>query len=336
MENSRLFRTAALLLIVASASYLVTQVWQLFAFLFDLLLVVFLAWIIASNIQRLVQWLHIRTGVRFGLAVAVAYVAVLSPVVAFFTLFIPIAVGQAVQLSASLPELAEDAPRLLERAQSIATDLGFDVDLSGIYEAEFVSQAGRLVGEWLLTNSFSIAQTTVGALFQMFIIATLSVYIVLEGERLSNVFLRVVPRQMHDEVRFVYATMDRIFEQWLRGILIIGGIFALTTFTVMSVAGLPYAVVFSLAAGLLVIIPFIGDFIAIGLPVTAALLDGSILKAAAVGGVLVGIDVLVLNLFVSPRVLGQAVRGYPRCSSSSVSCWARNWPDLGGLCSASR
>ena len=95
---------------------MVTQVWQLFTFLFDLLLVVFLAWIIASNIRRLVQWLHIRTGVRFGLAVLTAYVAVLSPVVVFFTLFIPIAVGQAVQLSVSLPELAENAPRLLELA----------------------------------------------------------------------------------------------------------------------------------------------------------------------------------------------------------------------------
>ena len=239
---------------------------------------------------------------------AAAYLAVLSPVVVFFTLLIPIAVGQAVRLSASLPELAEDAPRLLDRVQSIATSFGFDVDLSGIYETEFVSQAGRIVGEWLLANSFSIAQTTVGTLFQAFIIATLSVYIVLEGERLSTVILRVVPQQMHDEVRFVYATMDRIFEQWLRGVVIIGGIFAATTFVVMSIAGLPYAVVFSLAAGVLVIIPFIGDFIAIGLPVTAALLDGSFLEAAIVGGVLVGIDVLVLNLFVSPRVLGQAVR----------------------------
>ena len=308
MENNGLFRAAAVALVLAASVYFVAVMLQLAGFMFDLLIVVFLAWIISSNSRRLSLWLQRMTHVPFGVSVALAYVIILLPVIVLLALFVPLAVGQAANLARVVQDLSAEAPAIFETVQTIAERFGVEADLRGLYETRLLAQAGAAIGDWLSTNAFNIARTTAGTLFQLFLVFSLSVYMVLEGNRLGTVFLRIAPHTWHDEIEFIYGTMDRVFSQWLRGVVIIGTIFATMTFVVMLIAGLPYAVAFSLIAGLLVLVPFIGDFIAIGLPVAAALSEGEVGTALVVGGILVALDVLVINMFISPRVLGNAVR----------------------------
>ncbi|MDA1096598.1 MAG: AI-2E family transporter, partial [Chloroflexi bacterium] len=230
MERSILFRTAAVFVVLAAGVYLAAVMLRLAGFMFDLLIVVFLAWIISSNGRRLSIWLQRVTHVPFGVSVALAYVIILVPVIVMLALFVPLAVGQVANLARVVQDLSAEAPAVFESVQTIAERFGVEADLRGLYETRLLAQAGTAIGNWLSTNAFNIARTTAGTMFQLFLVFSLSVYMVLEANRLGAVFLRIMPRGWHDEIEFVYGTMDRVFSQWLRGVVIIGSIFATMTF----------------------------------------------------------------------------------------------------------
>lgn len=308
MERSPLVRAAIVLVAIAAALYLMSFLWRVAGFLFDLLIMAFIAWIIASNVRRLAKRVQRVTHLSFGPAVGIAYLIVLLPIIFLLALVVPLAVGQAVTLSRKLPELASGSPEFLSQIQGIANRLGIQVDLASVYPKDALTNAAGSIGTWISAHAVDIAQRTLATLFQVVLLLILSVYMVLEGNRLASVFFRLLPRNWHDEAVYIYDSMDSIFESWLRGVLIVGGIFASAVFIVMMIARIPYAVPVAVIAGLLVVIPFIGDFIAIGLPVAIAITEGSFGKAALVGGVLLVMDILVINMFVSPRVIGGAVR----------------------------
>ena len=308
MKSHGLFRTALIVITTAALVYLASVLWHIAGLLFDLLLAMFLAWIIATNILNLIEAIQARTRLRFSLAAALAYLIVLTPILLFVIVIVPLAIGQAAQLSRALPGLLEDVPRLLSSLQGLADGLGIDVDLATVYPQDFVTQATTAIGDWLRGNAFDLAQRTMGAFFQVLVIVSLSVFIVFEEGILGETFSRILPRGWLEDAGFVYRTMASVFRTWLRNVLIIGSIFGIVTFALMTILGLPYAVTISALGGFLVIIPFLGDFIAIGLPIFVALSLGAFDKAIIVGAALAAIDFIVINMFISPRLMAHSFR----------------------------
>ncbi len=307
MGQSVLFRAAAVIVFIVGLIYLLSVVLSIVGFLSELILTVFFAWIVAANIHRLALWVKRFVPGGLGSAVAVAYLVVLVPTIVFLAFIVPVTVGQVIQLAGSLPAMVENAPRFLEGIQSVATRLGIQVDLASAYPQDSLTDAMNGLNTWMSDNALAIAGGTLGLVLRVVLILILSVYFVADGTRLGGTLRRLLPDSWHDEADFIYSAMNTIFQGWLRGVVVVSAVFAIFTLAIMLVLGIPYAVPIALMCGLILILPLIGDPIAIFLPAVAALQTGNYGAAAIIVVALFLIDSFLIRNYLYPRVMGSAV-----------------------------
>ena len=101
--------------------------------------------------------------------------------------------------------------------------------------------------------------------------------------------------------------IDETFRSYLRGMVLISLIYGVGTASVMFATGLPAALPVALISSLLLAVPFVGDWLALALPLLIAALSGDFVKLLTVLLVLLFIQQVMLNI-LSPRILGSAVR----------------------------
>jgi predicted PurR-regulated permease PerM len=148
-----------------------------------------------------------------------------------------------------------------------------------------------------------------GVLANLFFILLLSFYITIDGARLRGAVLNRVPTFFIDEISFFSKSVDRTFGGFLRGQLIQAGLVSIITTLAMSILGLQFALTAGLFAGLFMLIPMVGPFLALIPPALATVVQAPNLAFGLV---------LVLFIFqfgltnvVMPRFLGQALGLHP-------------------------
>lgn len=288
--------------------YLVLSLWSLLQTARDIIIVIFIGWLIAAVVRRFSWWVHERTDASFKLVSVGTYLVIVIVFIAGAITLLPIAISQAVSLAKQLPALFAEAPPFIENLQALADDLGIEVNLAETYQQGFRSQIGNVLSSWMGTNALGLAQRTATGLLNIVFVLALSIYFILDWDRLRSAVKRLTPDSWHEGIVNLYDQFESIFLRWLVGIVTIATLFGTTTFIVMTIFDLPYSLPVSIAAGFFVILPYVGDFIAILLPTLLAALDKSVATAVAVGVTLAVFDFLIINLIISPRLMGSAVR----------------------------
>jgi len=131
----------------------------------------------------------------------------------------------------------------------------------------------------------------------------------LDGEKISRLFVGLMPVRYREEVASGLENVDRTFGGFVRGQLIQTAFYGFGTWVVMQLDGLPYSLVIGIFAGLAMIIPFIGPYLAMGPPIILAV----ILSPGSVWWVFILLFLLqfvVVNL-IAPRILSQSVGIHP-------------------------
>ena len=82
MVESNWFRFSLVVIAFAAAIYLIRSVWELAGVAFDVILVIFLAWILAAAMRRLVILVRKLAPRPPWMAVPIAYLIVLLPIIA--------------------------------------------------------------------------------------------------------------------------------------------------------------------------------------------------------------------------------------------------------------
>ena len=77
-----------------------------FSVLFDVLILIFLAWILSAAVRRLANFVEVYIPQPTWAAVPIAYLIILLPVVALIGLLVPLTISQTVTLSEDLPDFA--------------------------------------------------------------------------------------------------------------------------------------------------------------------------------------------------------------------------------------
>jgi predicted PurR-regulated permease PerM len=154
--------------------------------------------------------------------------------------------------------------------------------------------------------------TSVNALWSL--ITVVSVHFFLsQWPNMRTGLIALAPPSYHPELHELYRRIRQVWMAYLRGqivlMLIVGVVFTVA----WTVIGIPGALVLGVIAGLLTLIPDVGPFLAAGLAVAVALLEGSSwipLSNFWVAGITV-LAYLVLiglkNFFLRPIVMGRSV-----------------------------
>jgi predicted PurR-regulated permease PerM len=137
----------------------------------------------------------------------------------------------------------------------------------------------------------------------------LSFYFALDGRRFAGIIVEALPLRFRDDGHYFFDSVNRAFAGFLRGQLVLAAVYAIGTGAIMRIVELPYGLLTSVLAGVLMLIPFLGPFLALAVPLTIAALS----RADAMAIVFlasVGLQQIVFNI-IAPRVMSQSVGLHP-------------------------
>ncbi len=306
-ERSLWFRAAVILIAIAAGVYLVQSVSRLWGFMGDLIMIIFFGWLVGSVLIHFVNGLMNVPYMRRPIAIVLIYLALVTVVADLAFLVLPAAVNQLLDLVDEVPGYVDRVPEWLASVEIFAARFGIEIDLVSRYQITSADDIVANVTTFVADNAVTIAQTVVSAVFAIGLVIVLSFYVVLDGGRRLNEALKVLPPNAEREVRLVLRTFDDIFQGYIRGMLLVSLIYGVGTATVMMATGLPAALPSAIIASMLLAVPFIGDWLALALPLIVAALAGDLVTFLIVLSTLLFIQQVMLNL-LTPRILGAAVR----------------------------
>lgn len=301
-------RLAIAIITLAAGVYLIQGISGLFSVLFDVLILIFLAWILSAAVRRLADFVEVYVPRPTWAAVPLAYLIILLPVIALIGLLVPVTVSQTVSLSRDLPDFAVRLSGFMSAVNEFFDSLrtaGGGVTETATEDPLLAVSA--TVSSWVQDNALGIVGSTTNIAIQTIFCIALSFYMTIEREQLRGLFYRLLPVEFHERASVVLAHLDRTFFSYLKGISIVVVLYSAAITTTMLAAGLPFALPIGITAGLIQLVPIIGEVAAIGIPITIALLTGSVSTAVIVAVALISWS-LFMNNFVLPRVYGKAVR----------------------------
>lgn len=255
-----------------------------------------LSLILAAVLAPLVSWLE-RHRFSRGLASLVAIALVVLVVLALLGLVVPPMVIQGIEFVNALPSLIDEGQRILERYPDLVQSL------EGV--ADKVRRDPGMIFSGFLRFGLSAATT----IFAGVLLLTLTLYFLTDEKRIRAGVLRLIPdryRSRFDETLTGVATVVRAF---FAGQAIISSLFAVFTFILLTIFGVPYAVILAALAFFLDAIPNIGSLVATVLPTLLALTQ-SVKTAIIVFAIILVYNQIEANL-LSPRILGDKLKVPP-------------------------
>lgn len=268
-----------------------------------------------------VRWL-VRRGVRRVLAIIAVYVVSFVLFVEFLNLTLTPLVNEFVRFIQDFPALAEQLQTQLERFGEVYARLQLPVAVREWIDA-FIANlvAGGGGGAPDVNLSFLLPIVTgaggiIGTIFGFLLLPVWVFYLLKDRVALTDTFDKALPAAWRFDVWAIVRMVERVFGQWVRGQLILGitvGVFTFIGLTILSATIDPvfgrYAVLLSITAGILELVPIIGPIIAAVPAVLLAVTAG--VEAVVAALVLYTLVQQVENNLLVPKIQGDAVELHP-------------------------
>jgi predicted PurR-regulated permease PerM len=309
MQNNRWLQTLIVLLVIIAATWLAAQAWGIISQFSNILLLFFLSWLLSFILRPIARWLTSR-GLPYGASVAIVYLALALVITLGGFLLVPLITQQIEQLINSSDDWARDLQNLAQDLQNLLIGLGIPAsDLQQIISDLLGQVQGALLA--ILQNTLPVLQSIATLVLQVIFLVLVSFYFMKDGDRLAAGLLRMMPPRWQDEVRLAALSVERSFGGFLRGQVVFALLYGIVTAVIMMIPPfqLDYVVIASIAAGICMIIPLIGGFIAYIPPVLVALITPDkpwwLLLA-----VLFVIQSIMINV-LGPRIMSSAIGLHP-------------------------
>ena len=274
-----------------------------------------------------VRWL-VRRGVRRSIAIAIVYVIALLLFIEFLSLTLTPLVDEIVRFVRDFPQLAEQLQAQLERLSEFYARLQIPDAVREWIDA-FVASLTEGGGEapafdWtLLIPVVSGAGSLLGALFGYVILPVWVFYLLKDRVALTTAFDSSLPTRWRFDVWAIIRLVQRVFGQWVRGQLLLGvavGVFTFIGLMILNATIDPvfgrYAILLSITAGILELVPIIGPIIAAVPAVLLAMTAG--VEAVIAALVLYTLVQQIENNFLVPKIQGDAVELHPAIVVSAI------------------
>ncbi|HEU5441066.1 MAG TPA: AI-2E family transporter [Ktedonobacterales bacterium] len=286
-------------LIIASAA-----VWGAAHFVRVLLILVvaaLLAYALMPAVAYLTRW------VPRWVAILVVYLAFVSAIGALGYLTVTAVVDQIGALSRHLTALIAPAHQgtspLVQKLEQLGIPAA-QIDAAG---AQLLAQT-QVVAAGLVP----LLEGVFNGVLDAVLVTVLSIYLLVDGERLIRWLRTSAPIKHRPRVTFVFITLQSVVGGYIRGQLILCTLIGVLVGVGMELLGVPYAVLLGVMAFLLEFIPIIGVLISGAACVLLALTQGW-LTALLVLAYFVFVHIIEGDV-VGPRVVGKAVGVHPAVS----------------------
>lgn len=308
-ESERRWLHAALVLgTLVLGLLLIAQIAVILSFFSDILLILLLAWLLAFMLSPLVGVLDralpqlprvfVVGGVYLGMFVILSWIALVvagnlaSSISGFIT---------------QLPTFQARLPEILAPLQGIVGSLGFQVDVAQVAK-DILANLGSLGGN-VVEPLTGVALFSLGIVGNLLIIIFLSLFILLDKDRILAYANRLVPPQYSEQANLFETSVASSFGGFIRGQFIQGLIYAGVAAFAHIIFGLDFLPASAALSGVLQAIPFFGPFVSWAPPVIVAVLTKP--EAAIPTLIVMGIGWFIVMNIVQPRVMSQAIGLHP-------------------------
>lgn len=272
-----------------------------------ILLILFLAWLLAFVMAPVVAWLERLTELPRAPIVVGTYLLALV-VFGFVLFYTGSAITQQVAgLARAYPQAEQDVLATLATWEAGLQFGRLQIDLTELYEGA-AAQLGSLGGA-VVEQAQAIAGVTIAALGSLVLIIVLSLYMLMDSRRILGRVRGAVPRRYKDEAQLFERSIARAFGGFLRAQLLLAVVQAVLVAVVGSFFGVPYLFLWGTISALAMLIPFFGPPLALIPPIIgAALFAPDALLPVAIA--LVVTQTVLVN-WLQPRLMRGALGLHP-------------------------
>ncbi|MEO1668396.1 MAG: AI-2E family transporter [Chloroflexota bacterium] len=286
------------------------------------------------------------TGGRSGPAVATVLLIVLGSLIIFALILIPTVALQAINFfEATLPAanrffteplVFNDSPvldnsgepfiiseRIMQLSDQYLSDAGMSETENALTESalsigeQVVSVLGGVTLN-VVNISFQIFGSVTALLLNTLFLVLLLAFFLSDGEKMIDHIVRATPEGFEPDARRLFWEFGQVWNDYLRGQLILGGSIAAFMWLLAMILGLESPLFLGIFAGLMEFIPNLGAVLSIIPPILLALISGSSTFPEMNVFVLVAILVVVWviaqqfqGLVIQPRVIGDSLNLHP-------------------------
>ena len=222
----------------------------------QVLILVFVAVILASGLQPSIAWIRGHLPIGRGPTILLVYLAFLAVVVGMALIVVPAAIAQFERTLESLPPFFERARVWAATIRPVAVSNSLialiDAGARSVHSPSAVPPPGQVVQVGL-----TLAETVTSVLTLL----TVVYFWLTEHARLQRYALAFVPRQRRKRARDVWNAAETRLGMWVRGQLILMGSIGVGTATVYTLLGVPAALLLGLIAAIAEAIPIVGPLL---------------------------------------------------------------------------
>jgi predicted PurR-regulated permease PerM len=314
-RHPRLVQAGLVLAAVALSLYILDFGTAFFFYLGDVILVFFLAWLIAFMVSPIAGLLFRAIPlVSRAVAVVVVYVVLVAIAVVVVVYFADLLARSVTSFLANAPGFQEDLPTILAPLQERLRAIGLNVDVVAI--ATGILDWAQSNAAKILAILQDVAFASLGVVGNTIIVFVLSIYIAVDRDHIVSFLYRVVPPRFSEEARLFQTSVGASFGGFIRSQVAQGVIFAILAGATSAVLGLPFAPLTAALAGILQAIPFFGPFISWSPPVVVAVFTTP--EAIVPALVIMGIGWFITMNVIQPRLMAGALRIHPIVVLGSV------------------
>lgn len=285
---------------------------------------------IAFLVAPLVDWLEQRRIQRIW-GTTLVYLVVLLFLVLFGYGLVLTLVQQAVTFSKTITNIAIALPDTLHSFILFLVKQGIPYANIQAVINQVQSQAFDFA-KGLTSNAFNFLLILSNFFLDFLLVAVISFYLTLDGKRLHDGLVSLMPRRSLSNVHMVEGALTRVVGNYVRGQLTLAVLVGVATTLVCFATGLGgYALFCGLLAFLFETIPMIGPFLASITPLALSLLlPEPFPRTIIVLLCFVGIQLLESNI-LGPRIVGHAVGLHPVAAIMTLLIGAKLFGIVGAL-----
>lgn len=161
----------------------------------------------------------------------------------------------------------------------------------------------------VITGVTGLISTITGVILSVVIVPFILFYLLKDGEKLPEYFLKLLPPRFRDDTREVFTEADKQLGAYIQGQLIVAFCIGVMVYIGFLIIGMDYALLLGVLAMVTSIVPYIGPAIAITPAAIIALVTSPfmLVKLAIVWTVVQ----LVEGNLISPQVMGKTLFIHP-------------------------
>ncbi len=281
----------------------------------DVLIIIFLAIILAVYLDAVSGFLQRRLGVPRYLGLTAAVTLTIGGMVGVFFLIAPAVTAQVQDLTANLPKFLSELDQSINRLFSRVPVLRRGVS-EGSEPGLLATSLNELVGV-LRGAVVPYLKGGVELIIEVISVFVMALYLARNPSTYVEGVIALIPPERRSLARIILYDLKFTLHAWVVGQLIAMSVLAVLTTLGLWLLDLPYFLAFGVFAGVAAIVPFFGTLFSTLIPALFALGVVGLGKAIAVTALGIGVHLIEAN-FVAPVVMERQVNLPPVITIAGV------------------